>query len=233
MKLKKLTAVGAGIALAIGSVFGVSLAASAIEVPVNEIGVEGASYPANQWFLGKVTTPDAGPAPTQDASGLTITGKNQLLYGKSMPGLDGTAFTNFVASASFAGSGQMAFQIPVFFSTGSDRQFTTLRPDSFGVPAASGTWISSQAVAGLPAGAPVPFADIVAAFDSAAGQAEVLAFGVFVNPGATAVLESVTAGGETWTFNTPVPAGPTDNVDTPDNPAVAPTPIKKSATFTG
>ena len=216
MKFKKLTAVGAGIALAIGSVFGVSLAASAADVSVSDITVEGTSYPAGAWFQGNPVTPGAL---TQDTAGLHITGQTQLLYGESMTGLTGTTFTQFVAGASFAGTGTMTFQIPVFFDGPGKLDFTTLRPVATGSPTTTGDWISSRAVAGLPAQTPVPFATIAAAFDTAVAP-ELLAFGVFVNPGDSAVLQTLTAGGNSWNFATPTPA-------------VAPTPIKKAATFTG
>ena len=92
MKFNKLTAVGASLALAVGSVFGVSLAASAADVPLSSIGAEGASYPANQWFVGN----PAGPALTEDTAGLHIDGRNQLLYGESMAPMTGATFTDFV-----------------------------------------------------------------------------------------------------------------------------------------
>ena len=222
MKFNKLTAVGASLALAVGSVFGVSLAASAADVPLSSIGAEGASYPANQWFVGN----PAGPALTEDTAGLHIDGRNQLLYGESMAPMTGATFTDFVDGASFTGTGTMTFQIPVFFDGDADGDFTTLRPAQPGNPTSSGDWISSRAVAGLSANTPVPFAAVAAAFDAATNP-EVLAFGVFVNPGDSAVLQSVTAGGETWTFGVPVPAA------NPGGGAVAPTPIQKSATFTG
>lgn len=220
MKFKKLTAIGAGVALALGSVFGVSLAASAVDGPLTSIGAEGSSYPANQWFVGD----PAGPALTEDVDGLHIDGRNQLLYGQSSLPTNGAAFTAFVNGASFVGTGMMTFQIPVYFDGTAKGDFTTLRPVQAGSPSASGDWISSRAVVGLPANTPVPFSDVVAAFDLAP-NAEILAFGVFVNPGDSAVLRSVTVGGSTWTFGVPVTA--------PDTGAGVPTPIKKAATFTG
>ena len=76
MKSTKVSAVGA-IALAAASVLGLGVAAYAVDVPIDDIGVEGDSYPADQWFFGE----PVGPAATQDETGLTIEGQNQLLYG--------------------------------------------------------------------------------------------------------------------------------------------------------
>lgn len=215
MKFTKLAAVGATLALAVGSVLGASLAASAIEVPVGDIGVEGGSYPAGEWFLG---LPVGATPLTQDATGMTITGQNQLLYGQSTEGVDGAAFEALIDGAAFTGTGTMTFQVPVFFNGEANSDFTTLRPAVPGSPSTSTDWISSRSVAGLTANTPVPFSDILDAFGDSG--IEVLGFGVFVDPGQTAVLASLTWDGVTWTFATPVPA-------------VVPTPIQKPATFTG
>ncbi len=216
MKINKLAAVGATFALAVGSVFGASIAANAIEVPVGSIGVEGDSYPTGTWFLGD----PVGPELTQDATGLTIPGQNQLLYGQSTAGITGAAFADFVEGASFDGDGDLTFQIPVYFDGENATDFTTLRPAVTGSPSTGTDWVSSRSVAGLTANTPVPFSEIVAAFGEGDG-AEILAFGVFVNPDQTALLRSVTSGGVTWTFATPTVA------------PVVPVPVQGPATFTG
>jgi hypothetical protein len=218
MKFNKLAAAGATFALVVGSVVGIGAAASAIDVPIDQIGVEGASYPAATWFLGN----PVGPALSQDTTGLTIPGQNQLLYGQSTTVATGAAFTDLIDGAAFAATGTATFQVPVFFDGTANTAFTTLRPAVPGTPTTSTEWISSRTIAslGLTAGVAVPFATIAAAFDTAA-DAEVLAFGVFVNAGDTAVLQSVTWNGETWTFAAP----------TPD--AEVPTPVQDPARFTG
>jgi hypothetical protein len=216
MKLNKLTAVGATLAIAVGSVIGISAAASAVEVPIDEIGQEvaGGGYLADQWFVGD----PAGPALTQTEDGLTIPGRNQFLYGLLETGVTGAEFEALIEDAAFDGTGPLTFQVPVYMSgtTG----FTTLQPTTTGTPVKTTTWMSSQKVAGLEKFTPYTFDQIVAAIEGAGDNATVLAFGVFVGPGATAELQSVTWGEDFWTFATPTEA-------------VAPTPIEDSATFTG
>jgi hypothetical protein len=234
MKINKLTAVGATLTLAVGSVLGLGTAATAVEVPVGSIVAETNPYPVEQWFLGN---PQPTTAPTQDASGLTLTGRTQLLYGRVTPVASGAAFTTLISGASFVATGTATFQVPVFFDGTANTEFTTLRPAVPGSPTTTSEWISSQAVAGLPAGTPLPFATIAAAFD-AAGDAEVLAFGVIVDPGTTAVLSSVTWAGTTWTFATPAapvtpPVAPVAPVAPPAAPAAPATPVTGAATFTG
>lgn len=217
MKFTKLAAAGATFALAVGSVVGIGVAASAIEVPIDQIGVEGDTYPAATWFLGD----PQGPALTQDTTGLTIPGQNQLLYGQSTTDVSGADFEAFIDGAAFASTGSPAtFQVPVFFNGEANTAFTTLRPAETGSPTTDMLWISSQTVAGLTANEAVPFADIMAAFDGVEGDAaEILAFGIFVDEGSTTVLQSVTWNGETWTFATAE--------------AVVPTPVQDPARFTG
>jgi len=225
MKLNKFAAAGATLALAVGSVLGLGAAANAIDVPIDQIGVEGESYPAGTWFLGN----PVGDPLSQDATGLTIPGQNQLLYGQTTSVASAEAFTTLIGGASFEASGTATFQVPVYFSPdasdeGNAKQFTTLRPETPGTPLTTTNWISSYNLPqlGLTKNTPVPFATIAAAFDDAdAVDPEILAFGVFVNPGDEAVLESVTWSGATWTFATPVVT------------AEVPTPIEDSASFTG
>ncbi|WP_028047481.1 hypothetical protein [Cellulomonas sp. URHE0023] len=237
MKTNKLTAVGATLALVVVSVLGLSTAADAAYVPVTDIVTETTPYPVEQWFLGN----PVGPALTQDATGLTIPGQNQLLYGRAIPGATGAEFQAFIEGVSFVGTGPLTFQVTVYLGPGT-AGFTTLRPSTTGSPTAATTWISSQAVGGLPADTPVPFAQIVAAF--VADNATVLGSGVFVNPGDTAVLSSFTSGAETWTFATPAAPVTPPVVAPPVTPPVAAppatppaapaaTPVSGTASFTG
>ena len=112
MKFTKLSAAGATIALAVGSVVGIGIAAHAIDVPIDEIGQEvpGGGYPEDQWFVGD----PAGPALTQDETGLTIPGRNQLLYGWLEAGVTAEEFEAYIEGASFDGTGPLTFQVPVF-----------------------------------------------------------------------------------------------------------------------
>ena len=235
MKINKLAAVGASVALAVGSVVGIGAAAFGVEVPIDEIGQEvpGEAYPAGQWFVGD----PAGPELSQDETGLTIPGRNQLLYGQSTTGVTTDAFTALIEGASVEATGTYTFQVPVFFDSedvdgDGDLLFTTLRPAVPGSPETTTEWTSSRAIValGVAANTPVAFSLIADVFDVAIDEEaspEILAFGVFVNPGETAVLSSVTWGGEEWTFATP-----TEPVEPPTE-AEIPTPIQDSATFTG
>jgi hypothetical protein len=233
MKINKLTAIGATLALAAGSIVGLGLAASAVDVPIGSIVNETSPYPVEQWFIGN----PAGPALSQDTTGLTIPGRNQLLYGRSTTVPTGADFTALISGASFVATGTATFQVPVFFDGTANTEFTTLRPAVPGSPTTTSNWISSQDVpsVGLTANTPVPFTTIAAAFDTAA-DAEVLAFGVVVDPGTSAVLTSVTWAGTTWTFATPAaPVPPTAPPVAPPAAPVAPpaTPVTGAATFTG
>ncbi len=235
MNINKLAAVGASVALAVGSVVGIGAAAFGVEVPIDEIGQEvpGEGYPAGQWFVGD----PAGPELTQDETGLTIPGRNQLLYGQSTTGVDTAAFTALIGGASVEATGTYTFQVPVFFDPedadgDGDLLFTTLRPAVPGSPQTTTDWTSSRAIPalGVAANTPVAFSVIADVFDfaiDAEASPEILAFGVFVNTGDSAVLSSVTWDGEEWTFATP-----TEPVEPPTE-AEIPTPIQNPATFTG
>ena len=237
MKTNKLVTAGASLALAIGSVVGIGAAAFGVEVPIDEIGQEvpGEGYPAGQWFVGD----PAGPELTQDETGLTVPGRNQLLYGQSITGVTTDAFTALIEGASVDATGTYTFQVPVFFDPedvdgDGDLLFTTLRPAVPGSPETTTEWTSSRAIPalGVAANTPVAFSVIADVFDFAldaepARSPEILAFGVFVNTGDSAVLTSVTWDGETWTFATPTA------VVVPPTEAVVPTPIQNPATFTG
>src|SRR6187402_504186 len=122
MKSTKVSAVGA-IALAAASVLGLGVAAYAVDVPIDDIGVEGDSYPADQWFFGE----PVGPAATQDETGLTIEGQNQLLYGWLEGGVTAEEFEAYIEGAAVDATGTYTFQVPVFFDPdGDDQLFTTL-----------------------------------------------------------------------------------------------------------
>jgi len=226
MKKSRLAAAGFALALAAGSVAiaGPAIAAD-IYVPDNSQGTEGDSYP-NGWFTGN---PQPETAPVDDATGINLTGRTQFLYGGIIPITAGAEFAELVAGSDVDADGTLTFQYPIFFnSTGEgDLGFTTLRPVPTGAPTAGGMWFSSQNVA---IGDVVilfqgehTWAEIVEAFDDAIAQdgvPEVLAVGVFVDPGDTALVRSVTFGGNTYHFAAqavaPVPA-----------------PIQRPADFTG
>jgi hypothetical protein len=228
MKKHRLAAAGAVLALAAGSfAFAAPALAADIAVPDNAYGVEGASYP-DGWFTGN---PQPAVAPVDNASGITLTGITQFLYGGILPIATGAEFTALVEGSDVDADGPVTFQYPVFFNSDStgDLGFTTLRPVPTGAPVAGGQWVSSRAVTidgepVLAAGANT-FADVAAAFDAAVAldaAPQVLAVGVFVDVDQTALVRSVTFAGNTYRFAVAAAA-----------PAPVPTPIATDATFTG
>ena len=225
MKLNKLAAAGATLALAVGSIVGISTAATAAEVPQSDIVTETHPYPVEKWFVGEPPKGEpAGPAMTQTATGLTIPSRNQLLYGQSVKNVTGAAFEAFVKGVKVDGSGPLIFQVPLFLNGATGAEFTTFMQVAAGTPSTEEQWTSSQAVGGLKAFDPVPFSKIVEVINAAGGDTEILAFGVGVFGPAnqfTAELRSVTSGAQNWTFATPVVT------------AEVPTPIEDSASFTG
>lgn len=232
MKKHRLAATGAALALVVGSIgFAVPAIAAEIAVPDNSYGAEGDSYP-NGWFTG---SPQPAVAPVDDATGITLTGQTQFLYGGIIPIAGGTDFTALVGGSAVDADGLVTFQYPVFFNSASDGNlgFTTIRPVPTGTPTTSGTWVSSQnVVIGetlILSQGQHTWDEIVAAFDDAAALdavPEVLAVGVFVDPGQTALVRSISFGGNTYNFDIaaviPAPA-----------PAPVPAPIAIDATFTG
>lgn len=228
MKKRTLGAIGASIALAAGAVF-VAVPATAADFyhPDIELGAEGESYPAG-WFVGD---PAPETAPTQDNSGLILTGRMQLLFGEVVPIADGEAFAGMVADAAVDAVGETTFQIAVFFDGAENSKFTTLRPAASGTPAADGLWISSYDVyigdmLVLERNVAVSLDVVLDAFDTAAEYEytpELLAFGVYVAPDATATVRSITFAGDTHYFT----AEPVTEEPAPAKP------IEKDATYTG
>lgn len=225
MKKLRLSAAGAVIALAFGS-FALATPALAadIAVPDNSQGVEGSSYPAG-WFTGN---PQPTTAPVDDATGIALTGQTQFLYGGIIPITEGRTFVDLVDGSAVDADGVSTFQYPVFFnSDGADLGFTTLRPVPTGTPQTGGQWISSRAVTisgnvVLTQGEHT-WEEVVDAFTEAIALEavpQVLAVGIFVNPGDTALVRSISFNGNTYHFNV-VTAAP------------VPTPIVRDAAFTG
>ena len=241
MKINKFTAIGATVALAISAVVGMSAAASAaddIYVPLDEIrqAQDGLPYPQNQWFVGD----PAGPALTQDETGLTIEARNQLQYGETIPNVTSGELTTFVDSAEFDADGDLFFQIALY----ANGNFTTIMPEFAGQPSTTGNWIVSRAIGDIAEGVPVSFATILeligttdAGVGTDAGTVQIVSFGVFsYGEGNSALLRSVTWGdrsgesAQTWIFYTPEEVVPPV---VPPVEAVVPTPIQDPATFTG
>ena len=198
MKISRIAASGAGIALIAASTFVGAAAANAEDIDVtvpNPLPAEVSPYAAG-WFAGEVTAGD-GTA-VQSAAGLTITGGTngfQLLNGDPVNGAP-ISLTEALSYQQVSTVGADAFfQISVFGEPGAE--FTTLRP----VVATDiwGQWTTSQSVAGLTANDPYTKEQLLAALD-AGTAAEVLAYGVFVNAGTTSTVRALYFGSDTHYF---------------------------------
>ena len=103
----------------------------------------------------------------------------------------GAEFTDLIDGASFEATGPLTFQVPVFFDL--DGRATSIARSPPFARLAPARRKRRDAVdlqpdvrrLGLVANTPVPFSDIVAAFDAAIGRRspEILAFGVLREPG--------------------------------------------------
>ncbi|MCU1440709.1 MAG: hypothetical protein JWP85_1706 [Rhodoglobus sp.] len=199
MKLTRIAAGTASIALVAGATLLGAAPASAAEIDVtipNPIPAENPLGYDPFWFAGDVAGGDGSAI--QDASGLVIEGGTngfQLLNGAAE---DDAALTLSAALDYLAVSdadGDSFFQISVFGEPSA--QFTTLRPidanDLFG------DWEVSQAVAGLAVGTPYTQDELITALDAGL-PAKVLAFGVFVDPGDTVTLRGITFNGDNYLF---------------------------------
>jgi hypothetical protein len=196
MKLSRIAAAGAGVALIAGSVFVGGVAANAADIPVTlpVIPAETSPYSAG-WFAGTVAGGD-GTA-VQGTGGLVITGGTegyQLLNGDPV----GTS-VSFADAFSYQGvsavGGNAFYQISLFANAGTD--FTTLRPvDTTNL---WGDWTLSQSVDGLTAGTSYTKDEITTAL--ALGDApQVLAFGIFVNAGDTVTLRGLIFNEDSYLF---------------------------------
>jgi hypothetical protein len=171
-------------------------------VTADQIGTEGASYPAG-WFVGAGST----GAIASVAGGLSIVGPEQVLNGT--PGAIGDGLVAVVSAAQLGvTSGNADFQIPLYTDGATDSGFTTLRPDNFnnaGLNPAAG-WTTSGAFGTFAAGSSHTLADYDAELATLGTTPELLAYGVFVPAGETAVVSSITWNGTTTRF-TPSPTG--------------------------
>ncbi len=199
--------------------------AADVYVPDTTKGVEGDSYPAG-WFTGN---PQPDVAPVDDETGITLTGKTQFLYGGTMPVDSASAFAALVDGSAVDADGDTYFQYPVFFNSANEENlgFTTLRPAAPGTPSAEGTWYSSWDVTigdeTILAQGEHTFAEVAQAFNAATAleaTPTVLAVGVFVDTGATALVRSISFAGDNYYF-------------TEEPEAVAPAPVEDEATFAG
>lgn len=205
MKISRVIATGAVLALIGGSSVLTTATATAAPVPTTnyvkaaDFGTEVSPY-AKSWFKGNAT-----PATTvsDSVSGLAVTG--QILNGDT----PATGLVNLVTVAKFhVVSGSAYFQVPVFANATTG--YTTLRPELPGQPTTTGVWITSQAIAADStngngtAYAKGASATLTQFADALGTDVSILAYGAFVNPGTTATISSITWDGVTSQF-TPAP----------------------------
>jgi hypothetical protein len=204
VKLNRLITAGVAVALVASSSLLVAGAANAADsyITASQFGAEGASYPAG-WFTGAGSTGSITTTP----SGLSITARMQILNGT--PGTSSSPDLVALATGAHIGvvSGSADFQIPLFTDGTAKTGFTTLRPDSFNNPGLNplAGWTTSRAFGTFAAGSSHTLQDYqaqVAGFPNF----QILAYGVIVPVGVSAVLSSITFNGNTTWF-TPKPTG--------------------------
>jgi len=206
MKTSRIVSGGLALAFAAGSALFFSGAAAAADsyVIADDFGDEGSSYPAD-WFLGTVSAPGTA---TSTVSGLNVLGPVQLLNGT--PGTSPEPDLVALVEGTNLGivSGDVNFQIPLFADPDNSAGFTTLRPDNFGNmglnPLAG--WTTSRDVGTLSAGTSHTLVDYQDELESLTTQFEILAYGIIVPAGSSAVVSSITWNDDTTWF-TPVPTG--------------------------
>jgi len=217
VKQSRIFSVAVASAAVLGSVVAVSGTANAYIDPsvatwvdsADELGVETADgYPVDGWFRG-IAEP-AGTT-TFTVNGVDLTGNAQILNVASEAGAD---LLTLVTEAEFISAGAATFQLPMFLNgTGTDTDFTTLRPVAVGDAGLTATseWVTSQAFGTLPAGTTAPlttFAAEITAIDATdpAADAEIIAYGFITPVGATSTVQAVAFGDET-TYFTPEARG--------------------------
>jgi len=196
MKLSRIIATGAVAALVGVSTIAIGGAAVAADSYTNDtqFPAETSPYSAG-WFTGGGSTGAIDSTP----SGLSLTGRYQILNGTTpTTGLgalvDGADFTVI--------SGNANFQIPLFTDGVANTGFTTLRPDNFGPvglnPLAG--WTTSGTFGTFAAGSSHTIPEYVAELTALGDDYEILAFGLIVPVGSSAVISSITWAGNTHWF---------------------------------
>jgi len=198
MKISRILATGAVVALIGGSSAFAGASATAAPVPVinfvhaDDFGVEASPYAAD-WFKGTATP---ATVVTDGVSGISLTG--QILNGDTPT----TDLTGLVDGAGFVvASGQAAFQVSLFANAGNGG-FTTLRPVDFNT--LDGSWVTSRNLVGddgttvvFPAGSTATLDE----FEESLGtDYTILAYGAFANESAPATITSITWDGVTSRF---------------------------------
>jgi len=216
MKISRVIATGAAIALISGSaltVGAIARAAGNSYVTASQFVNETSPYPAG-WFKGTVANPGTI---TTVPGGLSVVGPFQILNGT--PGaVPAGGLTELATNATLnVASGNADFQIPLF-SGPSQTGFSTLRPDNFnqaGLNPLAG-WTTSGAFHTFGAGSSHTLPQYDAEAAASGVPLQLLAYGAFVNPGQTALISTISFNGDINHF-TPVPTG----VATPNSISVS------------
>ena len=153
--------------------------------------------PDESSYLGWHDGAAAGGRYETTPDGLSVSGKVQVLNGQEHTS---SQVAQFVTSLSIEATGDVWFQVPVFYGSLSSPSFTTLRatPEM----AAAGLWAPSRAIPGFAAGAKANIDDIALAL----GTHRVVGYGFFVDAGKQATVASMTGNGELTLFTPFVPS---------------------------
>ena len=206
MKLSRVLAATAGVALVGTSAFAFVAPASAADItaPAAPFPAETNPYAAG-WFTGSGSIGASGTDAVYGLSLASPPGVNntyQVLNGTPITG----DLTSLVEDARvYVTRGVATFQIPVFGEPGqTDQEFTTLRPADATVPgapfiAASAPWITSGAIGTYAAGSTATLAEFETAL-SAGVPYQILAFGAAVGNGQSGSISQIYFAGNTHLF---------------------------------
>jgi len=189
---------------------GVPSATKTTKVQLDEIGVEGSTYPEDFWFFGASTaTADA----TVSGGNLVLPVKTQLLHelkGDAKPtSLHSVVSDGLAVSVASASAGDAWLQIASGWTVGEGesavKKWTTLRPaqPTKGENAATfdQAWVSSKAIDGVTEGT---LGELVALIDTASnGNFDYVAVGAFadnLSASTPATVTSFQIGAEKFTF---------------------------------
>jgi hypothetical protein len=204
MKLSRLAASGAGLALIAASTFVGATAASADDFYLGDTfpqHTDGTPYPEG-WFLGQVSTPGTA---TSTLAGLQATGTYLLLKSTNTT----TRLADLVSGADIVvgGAGQANFQIPMYINGGAGTGFTTLRPDNngpMGLNPLAG-WTTTGVFGAFTSGSSHTIPEYVAELATLGFTEKILAFGFRVQAGNSSTVGSISWDGDTYFF-TPRPS---------------------------
>ena len=185
MKLSRIAAAAAGVALIGASTLLTAGAAQADDLyPVAPFPAETSPYAAG-WFVGGGSTGTA----TSGVAGLSVTGPYQLLNGTTPT----DSLVTLVDDASLVSTGSANFQIALWNDGVNNTGFATIRSDNYGPTSMNSLagWRSSAPIGIIPANESHTLVEFQAALDASSPDYELLAFGINVPAGQTAVVSSI------------------------------------------